>query len=146
MNPVETAEKMFADGYSCAQAVLAAFAPRYDLDRETALRLAAPFGGGMGRQGLVCGAMTGALLVLGLHGGRIDPADDATRDRSDAQVREFTQRFRHRHGAIQCNDLTGVEIADPAARSAGKESGVYDAVCPGLVRFAAELVQELIDR
>lgn len=145
-DPVATAAEMFAQGHSCSQALLAAFAPRYGLDQDTALKLASPFGGGLGRQGLVCGALTGAVMVLGLHGGRTDPDDAATRDRNDALVRELTGRFRGEGGSVMCNELTGVDIGDPEARAAGKEAGVYDRVCPGLVRFAAALVQELTVR
>lgn len=146
MDPVATAVEMFAQGYSCSQALLAAFAPHYGLDRDTALKLASPFGGGLARQGLVCGALTGGIMVLGLHGGRTDPDDAATRDHNDALVREFTARFRGEGGSVMCNELTGVDISDPAARTAGKEAGVYDRVCPGLVRMAAALVQELTAR
>ena len=146
MNAIETAVEMFEDGYSCSQAILVGFAPRYGLDRETALKLASPFGGGLGRQGLNCGAISGALMVIGLHGGRTEPDDDETRDRNDALVREFMERYRNHNGAIMCNDLTGVDISDPVARAAGKEAGTYDRVCPNLVRYAATLVQELIER
>lgn len=146
MNAIETAVQMFEEGYSCSQAILAAFAPRYGLDRMAALKLAGPFGGGMGRQGLNCGAISGALMVIGLHGGRVDPEDDETRDRNDALVVEFMDRYRARNGAIMCNDLTGVDISDPVAREAGKEAGTFDRVCPNLVRHAATIVQEIIDR
>lgn len=146
MDAIENAVQMFEEGHSCSQAILASFAPRYDLDRVTALKLAGPFGGGLGRQGLNCGAISGALMVIGLHGGRTDPEDDETRDRNDALVVEFMDRYRNQHGAIMCNELTGVDMSNPVARAVGKEDGVYDRVCPNLVRFAATLVQELIDR
>jgi C_GCAxxG_C_C family probable redox protein len=146
MNPVEIAVQMFNDGFSCSQAMLASFAPRYGLDRETALKLASPFGGGMGRQGLVCGALTGGIMVLGLHGGRTRPDDEETRDRNDELVRELTARYRELGGTVMCNDLTGVDISDPVARTAAKEDGVYEKVCPGLVRHAATIVLELISR
>lgn len=146
MNAIDTAVQMFEEGYSCSQALLAAFAPRYGLDRQTALKLASPFGGGIGRLGLNCGAISGALMVIGLYGGRTDPDDEETRDRNEALVREFMDRYRKENGAIMCNDLTGVDINDPEARVAGKEAGVFDRVCPNLVRHAATVVQELIDR
>ena len=146
MDAVDTAVQMFEEGYSCSQALLASFAPRYGLDRQTALKLASPFGGGMGRLGLNCGAISGALMVIGLHGGRTDPEDDETRDRNDALVREFMDRYRKENGSIMCNDLTGVDISDPEARAAGNEAGTFDRVCPNLVRYAATVVQELIER
>ena len=146
MDPVTTAVQMFNDGYSCSQALLCSFAPRFGLDRETALKLASPFGGGVGRLGLNCGATSGALMVIGLHGGRIDPDDNATRDRNDALVQEFMARFRGEHGSHLCNDLTGIDISDPVARAAANETGLFDRVCPSLVGYAAALVLELIER
>jgi C_GCAxxG_C_C family probable redox protein len=126
--------------------MLASFAARYGLDRETALKLASPFGGGLGRQGLLCGALTGGIMVLGLHGGRTRPDDQETRDRNEALVREFTRRFRDGGGSLMCNDLTGVDISDDVSREAGTEAGVFDRVCPGVVRRAATLVLELVER
>ncbi len=144
MNSTENAVQMFKDGYACSQAILASFAHRYDLDQETALKLASPYGGGIGRQGLQCGAVSGALMVLGLHSGRVDPDDEATRNQNDALVREFMSRFAQKHGTVMCNELTDVDISDVKARQAAKEAGVYDRICPDLVGFAAELVEELI--
>ena len=146
MNPIESAVQMFEEGYSCSQAMLCAFAPRYGLDRDLALKIASPFGGGIAKQGLSCGAMTGAILVLGLHGGRTDPDDVETREKNDALVREFMARYSKDNGATMCNDLTGVDISDAEARTAAQEAGVYAGICPNLVRYAAGLVLELIER
>ena len=65
MNRSERAAQAFVDGYNCAQAVAVAFADLMGMDEKTAARLAAPFGGGMGRLREVCGAVSGMLLVLG---------------------------------------------------------------------------------
>jgi C_GCAxxG_C_C family probable redox protein len=137
---------MFHQGYSCSQAVLCAFAGLYGLDHGLALKLSAPFAGGMGRQGRQCGATTGALMVLGLHGGRTDPDDEETRNRNDALVVEFLERFAAECGSLECNNLTGVDMSDTEARAAGKEAGVFDKVCPGLVERAAGIVAELLER
>ncbi len=145
MEEIKTARELFAEGHACSQAVLTAFAPRFDLSRETALRLAGPFGGGMGRQGMTCGAVTGALMVLGLAAGRVDPEDEVARDRTDHLVQEFFRRFREKNQTLICNELTGVQMSCPETRARGKEAGVFDRVCPNLVGFAAELVVELLE-
>ena len=71
----ETAEQLFRDGYNCAQAVLMAFADVTGLEPDTAARLASSFGGGLGRMREVCGAVSGASMVLGLVKGYADPTD-----------------------------------------------------------------------
>ena len=144
--PAQTARRYFQQGHACSQSVLATFASRYGLDQTTALKLAAPFGGGMGRQGRQCGAVSGALMVLGLHGGRVDPEDEAARDRNDALVAEFLVRFREECGSLECNELTGVDMPDPVARAVAKDAGVFEGVCPDLVGRATELLVELLER
>src|SRR5512145_1594813 len=88
------AELLFAEGYSCSQSVLTAFADRIDLDRDTALRVAAAFGGGMSRAGKTCGAVTGGLMALGLYAGSTDPEDKAAKERTYALGQTFMARFK----------------------------------------------------
>ena len=144
MTEIKMAEKMFAEGHTCSQAVLTAFAHRYNLPQETALRLACSFGGGMGRQGLTCGAVTAALMVLGLDAGRVDVDDETSRDRNDALVQEFFRRFQKKFKTIDCNELTGIQMSCPDTRALAKEDGTFDKVCPAVVGYAAELVIELL--
>ncbi len=145
MTEISQARKMFEEGHTCSQAVLTAFAQRYDMDPDLALKLSCSFGGGMGRQGLTCGAITGAMMVLGLDAGRVDLDDDASRERNDALVQEFFARFKMKFKTFNCNELTGVDMACPHARAQGKEDGSFQDVCPGVVGFAAELVTELLE-
>lgn len=145
MKESETAQKLFEEGHACSQAFLTAYAHHYGLSEEMALKLACSFGGGMGRQGLTCGAVTGALMVLGLDAGRTDPDDDAARDKNDALVQSFFKRFREKYNTLNCNELTGVEMAIPEARAKGKEDGKFQQVCPDVVGFAADLVTELLE-
>ncbi len=145
MNEIKTAQEMFAEGHSCSQAVLTAYAHRYNLPREQALRLASSFGGGMARQGLTCGAVTGSMMVLGLNSGRVDPDDEAARNRTDARVQEFFRRFQEKFNTLDCNELTGIQMSCPEARAQADEDGVFEKVCPAVVGFAAELVGELLD-
>ena len=77
----DLAERYFLDGFNCAQAVLLAFSDLTGLEQDTAARLASSFGGGLGRMREVCGAVSGASMVLGLLKGYSDPKDaDAKRD------------------------------------------------------------------
>ncbi len=99
----------------------------------------------MGRQGMTCGAVTGALMVLGLETGRVDPDDDGAREQNDALVQDFFGRFQEKYKTLNCNELTGVQMSCPEARAQGKEDGSFERVCPGVVDFAAELVEELLN-
>ena len=66
----QIASERFAEGYNCAQAVMFAFSEDCGLSPDLALKAACGFGGGMGRKQEVCGAVTGAILVLSLRQGR----------------------------------------------------------------------------
>ena len=132
----------FSDGFSCSQSVLAAFAPKLGLDVDAALRVSAAFGGGMGRTGGTCGAVTGALMVLGLRYGS-SVADKVAKEITYAQARDFIARFEARHGATACADLLGVNIGTPEGQAAARETNLFKTVCPELVASAAAILEEM---
>jgi len=144
MDHSERAIVCFKEGFNCAQAVLSPFAPELGLERETALKIAGTFGGGMGRLGEVCGAVTGALMVLGLKYGCTDAQDPEGKEAAYRLVREFADRFRARHGALRCRDLLGCDIGTPEGRKLAHERGLFANLCPQLVRDAAEIVGQML--
>jgi C_GCAxxG_C_C family probable redox protein len=141
-NPAELAEKRFSESFNCAQAVFSAFAARYGLDGNTALKIASPFGGGMARRGEVCGAVTGALLALGLKEGAELPAG---KDHIYQLAGEFLRLFQERHGSLLCRDLIGCDISTPSGHQQAAEKRVFVTICPGLVREAAQMAESLLE-
>jgi C_GCAxxG_C_C family probable redox protein len=135
-DPIQTAEDYFDQGFSCSQALFSAYASRFGIDVETALKLASPFGGGIARQGEICGAVTGALLALGLARGSatIEEKEETYRIAED-----YVRRFRDLHGAILCRALIGHDLSTPDGLRNAREQNVFKTVCPGLVRDAAKL-------
>ena len=87
MKKSEAALASFVEGFSCSQSVLSAFAAEMGLEKEIALKVAGSFGGGMGRMGGTCGAVTGAFMAIGLRYAKLDPSDNATRDKGYEMVR-----------------------------------------------------------
>jgi len=143
MSNVEIAVASFKAGLSCSQAVLSAFAPGLGLDRPTALRVAAAFGGGMARMGQTCGAVTGALMVIGLKHGHIAAEDKATKEKTYALVRQFVDEFRARNTSLLCRELLGCDIGTPEGMQLFREKGLNTLVCSRLVRDAAEILERL---
>lgn len=141
-DPVQIASEHFDQHYSCSQSVFSAFAPRFGLTDEQALKLASPFGGGVAHQGNVCGAVTGALMALGLARGNaaVDKKDETYRIADD-----FLERFRERHGTLLCRELIGHDISTPDGLQNARATGVFKSTCPGLVTDAAELVAGFLD-
>jgi C_GCAxxG_C_C family probable redox protein len=135
---------LFRSGFSCSQAVFCAFAVESGLDRETALRLSQPFGGGIAGGGDWCGALTGAFLAAGLKYGRVRPEDAAAKDKTYAVVRELTSRFAAGHGSFKCRDLLGCDIGTPEGRRKADELKLHRTKCEDLVAGAVALLEELL--
>ena len=141
---VDRAESLFREGFSCSQAVLMAFAPRFGMEQTQAALVSSAFGGGMARHGWTCGALTGALMAIGLHAGHTDAQDAATKDDLFARAQALVARFEERHGATACRQLVGADLLDPVERQAASDRGVFTTLCPQLVRTAATLVAETL--
>ena len=102
MNSIEDAVRLFGEGYMCSQAVFAAFSEQFDLPKEQALKIGACFGSGM-RKAEVCGACTGALMVLGLKYGE-------SKEKSNEACEKFLDEFEKENGSFICRDLLGCDI------------------------------------
>jgi C_GCAxxG_C_C family probable redox protein len=130
-------------GFNCAQAVLLAFAEESGLSRLDALRVAGAFGGGMGRSGTgPCGALSGALMALGLRFAKTEAEDDAARDRCYAEGRAFLEAFQARCGGLSCRDLLGHDVSTSEGYQAARDTGAFQSRCPALLRAAVDLVEE----
>lgn len=137
---VFTADRLMNSGFHCSQCVFPYAAYRLGMDRAEALRLSAGLGGGC-FHGDSCGAVTGAILALGLVYG-FDQPDAAQEDRLlIARVREFEARFCAAHGACLCRELLGgYDKADPDAPA---PDGVYRN-CPDYCATACRILDEML--
>lgn len=142
---VDAALARFREGYNCSQATFSAFAETLGLPLDVALQLAAPFGGGIGRQGEVCGAASGALMSIGLRYGSALP-DKAAKERTYALAAEFLRRFEAANGAVRCCDLIGFDTSTPEGQAAARERQVFTTVCPHVVASAIEIAGEILAR
>jgi C_GCAxxG_C_C family probable redox protein len=101
---------LFDSGFNCAQSVLGAFGPGLGLERETALKMGATFGGGVAHTGRMCGVVTGALMVIGLKRGSAKPRGGLRRMLLVRASKKFMERFGRDHGSIYCNELRGYKV------------------------------------
>ena len=126
----------FARGGQCAQCTLAPWADGLGYDEEELLRMAAAFAGGMFR-GDTCGAVTGALMAIGLAYG-----DDAAL--TAEKTAEFQAAFTERFGSTICRELLGYDFSVPGQLEEARASGKMTELCSTLVRGASEILQELL--
>ncbi len=144
MNPADEAVRYFEEGWSCSQAVLAAFSEALGLAKENAFKIAQAFGGGMARMGQTCGAVTGSLMVIGLKYGRKHPGDGQAKEKTYALSREFMSQFKARHGSLVCRELIGFDLSTDEGHKLATEKGVFKSLCPCFVRNAAALLEKLL--
>ena len=141
------AGELFMQGYNCSQSVVAAWASEVGLDADTALKIASGFGGGMGRLREVCGAVSGAFMILGFKYGYTDGTDQAAKAEMYKRIQAFAARFKEKNGfdSIVCREmlgLTGASSPTPASRT-----GEYykKRPCRELIELSAGLLGEFIE-
>ncbi len=142
---VEKAVQTFESGFGCAQSVFSTYADLFGMDRETALKLASPMGGGIGRMREVCGAVSAMALLAGLKDGNTDPENEEGKERIYAIVREMSDRFKEKNGTIICRELLGILEREQSARPEKRTKEYYASrPCSRLVASAAEILEEVL--
>jgi C_GCAxxG_C_C family probable redox protein len=124
--------------------VLSSFGEAFGLEQGLAFKVAGAFGGGMARMGETCGAVTGALMAIGLKYGMTQAKDEGARDKTYKLAQEFAARFKARHNSMVCRELLGYDLSKPEERKAAYEKGLFTTLCPKFVRDAVEIVEQLL--
>ena len=143
VNHGDQAVAYFNQHFNCAQAVFTSFALEFGIDEKTALKIATGFGGGA-RKGEMCGAVSGALMALGLkyghcHGENLDEKHQAY------QITEiFMNRFIALNGTVVCRELLGYDISKKEDKTKIKELDLFKKVCPKMIRCAAQIAEQII--
>ena len=144
MNRAETAKKLFEDGFLCAPAVFSVFSEGLGLEKRLALKIACGFGAGICGMGKTCGAVTGALMAIGLKHGKEDLADEESRQKTFALAKEYLDKFRELYGTIECKELIGYDLSNPDELLEARESGVFKTRCTDFVYKSAHLLEEIL--
>ncbi len=139
----EQAIKYFTTGYNCAQSVIMAYSEHYDVPTKQASLLAAGFGGGMGRKQYTCGAVTGAVMVLGcVLFDESKPVESKTRVYEN--VRAFMNSFEEAHTCSDCKGLLGVDLSTSAGVEEAKARNVSREVCDDIIRDVCDRLDSII--
>jgi len=144
MNIENRAKQYFNSGYNCAESVLLAACMESGYSESEAIkfipRMATGFGGGIARNGGICGALSGGLMALGLALGRDDGRQ--SRDPCYPAADQFYNEFIERFGHYSCRELTGLEMKNERDRKKYLEK-VHQERCNPIVAWAAQRVMEL---
>lgn len=141
---IETAVEKFLSGYNCAQAVLYCFCDDLGIEKNTALKLACGLGGGMGRKGEVCGAVTGGILVIGAKYGRGENDDRTVTDFTYQKTRHLIDQFTAKHHTCICkNLLDGCVLTTEEGQKRFKENDYLHQICAPCVKSVVEIIEDM---
>ncbi|MGE4299036.1 MAG: C-GCAxxG-C-C family protein [Desulfovibrionaceae bacterium] len=143
VTPGERARELFASGFFCAESVLKAVAEAKGIASEYIPGVATGFCSGVSRTQDRCGALSGAVMAVGLIYGRREP--DETVDDCYMRTIKLVRRFKERFGSLDCTTLCGHDLSTEEGRAAFKERDAKARVCLGLAAAATEMALELLD-
>lgn len=146
MTKGEIAFNNFKSGMNCAQSVLLAFCDETNLDSETLLKLSLPFGGGMGRMRLTCGAVTGMIMAYGLICSVGTNPTHEEKLENYKGVQYLCDEFKKlNRGIVVCAELLGLKEPEgthvPELRT---EEYYKKRPCGELCRIAADILDEYL--
>lgn len=143
---VKKAVDNFMSGYNCSQSVVLAFAEMYGFTQEQAARMAASFGGGIGRMRLTCGAACGMFLLAGLETGATDPKDREGKGANYALVQQLAEEFKKQNGSIICSELLGLKKPEGVSIPDERTPQYYaKRPCARMVECAARIWAEYLE-
>lgn len=146
MSRAERAKELFLKGYACSQAVALAFADVTETDEATLSKAALPFGGGLGRLRLTCGAVSGMAMVVGLTCAKAENSAE-NKKRTYAVAQELCAKFQEENGSLICGDLlSGANLKVSVGGEAERRTVDYykKRPCTEIVYSAAKILEEYL--
>ena len=147
---VSRAVENFMAGYGCCQSIVAAFADLYGLDDTLAKKIAAGFGGGVGRMRMMCGAVSGIVMLVGLHCGQTEGSDREGKSACYKVVQELLEQSREQNGSLICAEILGLKGYEKASCSyvASPRTAEYykSRPCADKVESAARIFADFLKR
>ena len=137
------ATRFLEEGYTCAESVLMAVSQEFEIENEISPHMAMCFGGGIGLTGAVCGAVSGAVMAIGLINGPAANVQEFQRTMPLAQ--ELRRRFEEKMKTMNCRELTGVDLTKPENFEQYMNSDTPQKVCAPAVDTAYRIAMEILN-
>ena len=145
MTKSEKAAKYFANNYNCSQSVFTAIGQDFGLTEDQCFKTACAFGAGMGRQQHTCGAVTGALMAIGLKYGKGVNDSNQKKVETYQKAVALMNAFKQKNGSINCKELlNGLDMNNDADMKKISEMRLFETNCLGYVKYATELAEEMV--
>ncbi len=141
----EQAVECFKSGFNCAQAVFSTYSDQFAINKTEAFKISCGFGAGMGRKQEVCGAVSGAIMLIGCKFGKTIREDNASTDKTYQLVRKVTDEFSSKHGSVLCKELLKCNLLTPEGQQFFKENNFKENKCAVYVQDASALVEKILE-
>ena len=138
------AMEIMSQGHGCSESVLLAVCEEFGIESEVIPKIASGFAGGIGNTGSVCGAVTGAVMAIGLIADQGDTMEEYMKKLS--LVQEFRKRFEQEMKSINCHELTGADLTTPEGIDAFMNSETPQKVCFPAVGLAFDLAMDILKK
>ena len=138
----EIATAHFDSGFNCAQSVLSVFCEKYGMDSKTALRMCSGLGAGV-RFGEICGAVSGAVLVIGLKYGQDTSENMTVKDNCNNKTVEFMNMFRMENKSVVCRDILGFDLSIKEEYAQAQKKNLFKTTCVDMIKSSVELLEKL---
>jgi C_GCAxxG_C_C family probable redox protein len=135
--------RLYNEGYDCAQCILKAMSGKVEFDEDTALRTISSMGMGL-LEGSICGALLGALAVIGLKYGSSSP-DPSSRGIIIVKRAQLLMEFRKKYKGITCPEIMGVDVRKDEDNLKAFKEGIYEHFCPKMASDILEILNRIIE-
>jgi C_GCAxxG_C_C family probable redox protein len=144
-NVGKSSKDYFMDGYNCSESTLLGISEAIGEKCKFIPQIASGFGGGFGRHGEICGAISGSVMAIGLIHGRKDPKDSAAKEKIYMIVDEYLKKFIEKYGTLSCRELTGCDMLTPEGLNKIKDGKIHKNICAPIVEFAEREALKIIN-
>lgn len=143
MSNSEKALEIFSGNFNCAQSVLSAYSDKLGLNDKVAKKISCGFGTGCARQSLLCGAVTGAYMVIGLKFGKAEDDQEELKQLTYNNVNQFSDKFKFKFGSLSCYELLGCDLATDGGLMFYDENDLFNRECKNYVKISCEILDEM---
>jgi C_GCAxxG_C_C family probable redox protein len=144
-NTGKSSKDYFMEGGNCSESTLLGISESLGKKCKSIPRIASGFGGGFGRHGEICGAISGSVMAIGLVYGRKDLKDAAAKEKIYGIVDEYLKKFIKKYGTLSCRELTGCDMLTPEGLKKIKDGKIHANVCAPIVEFAEHEALKIIN-
>ncbi|MFC2118180.1 C-GCAxxG-C-C family protein [Bacteroidota bacterium] len=144
MNKITEAVEYFNRGYNCCQSILLTYGKEFGIDKKTSIKIGHAFGGGIVRTGETCGAVAGAIMIIGLKYGKTKLVDKESDKRVFHYTTKFLKEFEAENKSSLCIELLNIDISTKEGLEKAENEGIFKATCPKIVESAARILKNII--